>query len=130
MRILNDTLAVNGVEISKSPIDLTTAINIDPMWLGHSSMFSVQLQFTGAPEGEFKLQVSNDHGVSHKGEGFYDLRQLGLWTDVDCSEQLVSEAGDHTWNFENPGFRWARVVWTPTGGSGELISARVNAKGV
>lgn len=130
MRILNDTLAHNGVEISKTPVDLSASVILDPMWVAHSTMFSVQLFFEGSPEGEFKLQVSNDKGTSHKGEGFYDLRNLGLWSDVNCSQQAVSEAGDHVWNFENPGFRWARVVWTPVGGSGQLVSARVNGKGV
>lgn len=52
------------------------------------------------------------------------------WTDVLSSEQVIAAAGDHTWNVENIGYLWARVVWVQTSGSGSLISAQANLKGV
>lgn len=131
MRIAQDTLALNGEEVREIPVDLSAGFNLDPIWLGHAMDFSIQLVFTGTPAGTFKLQASADKGTSTKGEGFYDLNStLGNWTDIDCSDQILTEAGDHMWTGQDLGFRWVRVVWTPTGGSGSLTSAQFSTKGV
>lgn len=130
MRISQDSITFNGLEVSKSPIDLSAPAVMDPIWTAHVLDFSIQLIFDGTPAGEFKLQASSDKGTSTQGEGFYDLRNLGNWTDIECSNQLISEAGDHMWMGTNVGFRWVRVVWTPSGGSGNLTSAQFSTKGL
>lgn len=130
MRIGQDTLALQGAEISKTAVDMGTAFELDPIWLGHAAHFSIQLEFTGTPSGTWKLQGSADKGTSTRGEGFYDLNNtLQTWTDLDCSEQAIAEAGDHMWTGTNIGYRWVRVVWTPTGGSGSLTKAQFSTKG-
>lgn len=128
MRIFNeDILDVDGVRTTPS---LATSFQLHPIYLGHIVDFSIQLVFTGTPGGNFKLQVSNDLGKINATSEAEQVSGVTNWTDVADSAQTISAAGDHTWAVENAGYRWVRVLWTFTGGSGTLTSARVNGKGV
>jgi hypothetical protein len=124
MRINNEDLQPSGAS------DMASSFNLKPVWLGHIANYSIQLVFTGSPNGTFKLQVSNDPGhpnAQNKAEQYADVVN---WTDVSGSAQPVSAAGDHTWQVENSGYAWVRVVWTFSSGSGSLTSARANVKGI
>lgn len=83
-------------------------------------MASVSLVFTGSPSGAFTVQCSNDK----------DIRSIQNWTTINGSLQNITEAGDHTYNIEDMGFKFLRVLYTYSGGSGVLISARYTGKGV
>lgn len=123
MRIANDTLI-------DAPADLSSPWTSKAIWLGHVTNYSIQLFFTGTPEGSFKLQCSSDAGTkSNLGEAYIETG-LTHWTDIANSTQAVDEAGDHTWQVENAGYPWVRVVWAPTSGTGSLTSARFNTKGI
>lgn len=121
MRISNDTL-ITG------PADMSQPWTSDAIWCGHISDMSISLEFTGSPEGYFRLQASNDVGSQF--QGAYDPNSVENWTNIDGSLQLIDEAGDHTWTITSMGWRWTRVQWVPSAGSGSLITARFNAKGV
>jgi hypothetical protein len=122
MRIGNDSLNIGT--------NLAVNQTSDPIYLGHIANYSIQLVFTGTPGGNFKLQCSNDMGnPSASKESDRDF-QIENWTDVADSAQTISAAGNHTWDVQNAGYRWVRVVWTQTSGSGTLTSARFNVKGI
>lgn len=123
MRIANDSLI-------SAAVDLGSTWESDGIWLGHIANFSIQLVFTGTPTGNFKLQCSNDKGKEDKVLGGWSSDNVSNWTDIDQSAQPITAAGDHAWDVQNCGYRWVRVVWTFTSGSGSLTSARFNVKGV
>lgn len=123
MRVANEDLITEAV-------DLSANAELRPIWLGHIAQYAIQLVFTGAPQGNFKLQASNDKGdVNAASRANQDVGIVN-WTDVAGSPATVSAAGNIMWNAENVGYNWVRVVWTQTGGSGSLDSAKIYVKGV
>lgn len=81
---------------------------------------SVSAQWTGAPMGTLKLQVSND---------IVELAASVVnWSDFSGSSIAVNGAGDVTYNLANAGYRWTRIVYTKTSGTGTL-NAILSAKG-
>jgi hypothetical protein len=124
MRIANIDLIPDGAEA------MATSFNLEPTWLGHICNFSIQLVFTGSPVGTFSLQCSDDPGVGPSVNLPPSSEGVIHWTDIADSAQAISAAGNHSYNFQNAGFTWVRLVWTAISGSGSLTSARINIKGV
>lgn len=112
MQIANDTLIPNG------PVSLSTSWASEPLLLDNIYMASISLVFSGAPSGGFTVQCSNDK------------RDPQNWTTIAGSLQNITAAGDHTYNIEDMGFKFIRVVYTYSGGTGVLESARYTGKGV
>lgn len=82
--------------------------------------FSFYAKWTGTPTGSFKLQGSNDVGDS-----------VTDWEDIPGSTLAVAgAAGTQMWNYTRSQFRWVRIVYTATSGSGTLSKCIFNAKGV
>lgn len=125
MRVNNENLLPDN-----EPIDMDVSFNLSPIWLGHIANFAIQLVFSGAPNGTFSLQVSNDPGSTPYNQNPKSYQNVVNWTDFDGSAQAIVEAGDHTWAVQNAGYNWVRVVWTATSGSGTLTDARAYVKGV
>lgn len=104
-------------------------ITSDPIWLQNIVNYNIQLVFTGVPVGSFKLQISNDLGnpeaVLQDNRDF----QIVNWTDMADSNQAISAAGNHSYEVQNAGHRWVRLIWTFTSGTGTMTSYRFNAKG-
>lgn len=123
MRIANEDL-LNG-----TLPDMVGSFNLRALWLGHICNYSIQLIFTGAPVGTFKLQASNDPGMPDGGQT-PQAANVTNWTDITGSPQAISAAGNIMWNVENAGYTFVRVVYTVTSGTGTLTSARANVKGV
>lgn len=115
MRTGNDTLQDAATSMGAS-------FNLPAIWLGHICNYSIQLVFTGTPNGTFKLQASNDLG----GPGLAPTN----WTDVANSSQAITAAGDHMWQVENAGYKYVRVVYTRSSSTGSLTVANFNVKGV
>lgn len=115
---------LNAVDITTGPTGTTTAA----MFLVNlPAAFSFQTVLTGAPVGTLKLQMSNDVGTitsaaDHTGLGVVN------WTDITGSSFAVAAAGNWGWDYTVPGFRWVRLVYTPTSGTG-TISVTFQAKG-
>ena len=122
MRVAND-------EILSAPVDLSSNFSSNAIFLGHVDRYAIQLLFTGSPTGTFKLQASNDIGEAQKtteaGRGLL----VTTWTDIVGSDQAISAAGNHMWCSSVAPYRWVRVVWTNSAGSGSLTSIRLNTKG-
>lgn len=123
MRIQNEALTLDGT-------DMESDILSNAIWLGHIAHYSIQMVFTGSPNGTFKLQASNDEGG--KDGGGLASPTIVNWTDIADSDQAITASGDHTWTVENAGYRWVRVVWTDSssGSPSTITSARFNVKGV
>lgn len=126
MRIHNNSLTFAAAE---PPVSMGASFTSDPVWLGHIVNFSIQLFFTGTPNGSFTLECSNDMGVSDKALNKFSSEGVVNWTTVTDSTFAVTAAGDVTWDVQNVGYRWVRVRWTRTSSTGSLTSARYNVKG-
>lgn len=124
MRINNENL-LDGVSTSLGA-DWVSEV----LYLGHISQYSIQLVFTGTPDGVFKLQCSNDQGHPNAQSKAEQSADVVNWTDIAGSSQIVTDAGDLTYNSENVGYLWVRVVWVYNASTGTLSSVRANVKGV
>jgi hypothetical protein len=108
--------------IPGDPVSLSSDWTSEPVYIYQIVALAIQLVFTGSPVGNFTLQCSNDEYSSNLAPQ--------NWTTLDGSAQSITEAGNHTWNIQDAGYRWIRVVYTRTSGSGNLTVARYNGKGV
>ena len=74
--------------------------------------FSFQAILTGFPDGVIKLQGSNDD--------VRDGSDVINWTDIGNSSSIITAASDVLWNVENCFYKWVRVTWEFSSGSGSL----------
>lgn len=124
MRIGNDEITIST--------NLAANQQSEPIWLGHIAYYSIQLVFTGTPDGVFKLQLSNDAGNPNAAQEADRDFKVTNWTDIGGSSQIISAAGDLAYQVENAGYRWVRLVWeatSPGSGTPTLTVARFNVKG-
>ena len=128
MRVKNENLMV--IDGSAAPASMAVTINFKPIWLGHIANYNIQVVFSGAPNGEFKLQVSNDEGQPAAQGDAQKYVGVTNWSDYSNSTQAISASGDHSYEVMESGHNWVRLVWTPTSGSGTILSARAYLKGV
>lgn len=97
------------------PADTSAAADVRSTWydLGDLTTFAIAVDFTGADlAGTLYLECSNDQ------------------TDfvvVTGSSQAVTAAASHVWNVQNAGYRYIRVFWDYTSGTGN-IAAKLVAK--
>jgi len=121
-----DLLVIDG---TRATLNMATSKTLQPIPLNQIVNFGIQIFFTGSPTGNFKLQVSNDPGRIMDPIESEQYATVTNWTDVANSAFTVSAAGDVYWDVQNSGAAWVRAVWTPTGGSGTITSARAVVKG-
>lgn len=81
---------------------------------------SIQVVFTGTPVGSLKVQISDDL-TNTPGS-------VVNWTDFVGSTQAISAAGSFVYTMTASGYKWIRVVYTATSGTG-TVSAIYNGKG-
>jgi hypothetical protein len=123
LKLVNETLLDSGA------VTLNTDWESRPIYLGHIAQYAIQIVFTGTPEGIFKLQCSND-SVTAGATLSSQASNVVNWTDITGSESMVSEDGNITWNAENVGYAWVRVVYSFDTSTGTLTSAVANLKGI
>lgn len=86
--------------------DITSAA----MELGDIDTFSVAVDFTGSNvAGTLTLECSNTSATS----GF---------TTVASSSQSVTNSADHMWSVSGAAYRWVRVFWDYTSGTGNITA--------
>lgn len=88
---------------------------------------AIQAEWTGASAaGTLKLQISTDNvpvdpiGVNNPGAGVDPAGNVINWSDYTGSSTTVAGPGNWTWNLVYVGYKWIRVVFTPTSGTGSL----------
>lgn len=82
-----------------------------------------QFVLTGTHQGTLKLQVSNDQTDNSS--------EVSNWTDYDTSNFSTSVVDADTgilWDIVDLNYKWLRVVYTYTSGSGS-VSANIQCKG-
>lgn len=108
------------VSSNRIATDMSVTINGPALILEQSQDFSIQAKWTGTPTGSFKLQCSNDVEAT-----------VTDWEDIPGSTLAVAgAAGTQVWNYTGAPFRWVRIVYTATSGSGTLTKCLFSAKGV
>ena len=118
MRIKNCPLVLDGT-------DMQSSIASNPIFVGHVSDFSMQLVFTGSPNGTFTLEGSNDEGAE---ETRLDQASITNWTTI--ATQAITSSGNHMFNVSGAGYRWVRLTWTDTSsGTSAMTVYRFNGKG-
>lgn len=81
--------------------------------LGDLQVYSIHADFTGSTlGGTIKLQASNDNSD---------------YVDISGASQVIASAASHIFNVVNAAYKWVRIVWTQTGGTGNL-TARIVVK--
>lgn len=110
-------MRVETGDLKLSSTSLASSLTSDGIFVERCTEYSIQVVFTGTPVGEFKLQGSLDAGTPSN------------WTDITGSAESVTEAGDILWNAQGVGYRWVRLVYTSTSGSGTLTIYRHMCKG-
>lgn len=102
MKIHNQALELDGT-------DMQATITSEPLYLGSIINCSFQIVYTGTPNGNFKLQASNDIVDSIKDVSSSDIVN---WTDITGTTVNITSAGSHLYELEAIGYQWIRVVWT------------------
>lgn len=120
-------MKIEHLQLVTTPIDLSANWESRPILLANAKAWSAQLFFTGSPIGAFKIQVSNDTvRYQDVAEG---ASLVTGWTDYSGSSASVSDAGDIHYNIRDAGYRWGKIVYTRSGGSGFLLTANAQLKG-
>ena len=91
-------------------VSMASSFNSSPILLDQIYGFSFQAVFTGSPVGTFKLQCSNDDVKLES--------QVSNWSDIASTSQAVSAAGSILYNVNYAFYKWVRVVYTATSGTG------------
>jgi len=107
-------------------IDIATSFTSQGINLISIYAYSIQAVHSGTAAGTFKLQGSNDPGDNGSGQG---VSQPTNWTDISDSPQAVSGAGSVLWDVTECSYRWVRMIYTATSGTGTL-NAIINTKGI
>lgn len=89
---------------------------------------SIQAVFTGSPVGTLTLEVSNDIVYQIPGGGANLAAGVTTWTTYTGSSQAISAAGDFTYILADSNFRFLRLKYTKSSGTGS-ITATFSGKG-
>jgi hypothetical protein len=94
------------IPTQSAAVDITSAA----IELGDIQSFSVSVDFTGSNiVGTLTLECSNESATA----GF---------TTVASSSQAVTSSADHMWSVSGAGYRWVRVFWDYTSGTGNITA--------
>ena len=100
----------------------TTTISSSAMFVGDTSLYSIQAVWTGTPAGTMKLQASNDPTPAI-GTIPYTVSN---WSDITYSFlTLTGSAGNYLWSVDNCAYKFVRITYTNTSGSGSLAAIMV-----
>lgn len=90
------SFVTTGVDVSNADL-----VSFQGVWSGG-----------GAPNGTFTVEVSNDNVA--------DVADVTNWTTYGSSSISITADGDLGYSIPNIGYRWARVRYVRTSGTGTL----------
>lgn len=114
---------ITSGDMSQSTV---TSLGLD---MNQMVLASIQAVYTGSPVGTLKLQISNDIVSAPPGGGTNLASLVTNWSDYTGSSLSISAAGDFTYNLLDIGYRWLRLVYTKSSGTG-TINATFCGKGI
>lgn len=125
MKSANGVITVAGAATGS----LGASFNSDPFKMENMDLAAIQAVISGssALNATLKLQASCDMGQD-TGTGPAGVQGLTNWVDVASSTTTVTADGVSMWNVSAVAWKWVRVVYTRTAGSG-TIALLANAKG-
>lgn len=103
----------------------TATINSEIIDCNQVWAYSIQAVYSGTPSGTIKLQASADI-VNLGADGSQPT--ISNWTDLSGTVALSGTAGSSMFTNANFGYRWVRLSYTNSSGTGTL-NAVINAKG-
>jgi hypothetical protein len=80
----------------------------------------IQAIYTGSPEGTLEVQASGD--PTNKAS------EIDADSWIDIGSDAVLAAGNSLFNIRTPFYKWVRLVYTFTSGSGTLVSVVANKR--
>lgn len=114
--LVTPTDATNGIAIDGYNASVT--FNTTPQWLGHVYGFYVSVVFGGTVSGSVKAQACNDR---ERVQGVPDSNLVN-WVDITSATANFSAGSPIGLNLSNVMFRWTRLVFTISSGSGVFTS--------
>ena len=119
-----------------NPSTSTAAANLNAdryseiMPVTRAFMGEVLLHWVAGPVGVMKLQVSNDEGALDD-EGVARINSNNIVTNwLNVSTSTIGSTDDHArFTMADIGYRWVRLFWDSTSGTGNITSARASFKG-
>lgn len=101
---------------------LGASVNSSVVDLNQINLLSVQAIWTGGTAaGTLNIQVSNDN--------VQKISDITNWTDYTGSSTTIAGAGDILYNMTFAGYRWMRLHFVRTSGTG-TINATMSGKGI
>ena len=93
-------------------------------------MGDIHLHWVAGPVGVMKLQVSNDPGAFDD-EGVARINENNIVTNwIDLSTSTIgATASNVRFGMSDIGYRWVRLFWDSTSGTGNISSFRASFKG-
>lgn len=101
--------------------DMSLTLHSKVVDLINLKLGSIQSVFTGVPTGSLYLEISNQI-IAQGGDPDALVTD---WTQYTPSIVAIAAAGNWMHNLINMGYKWARVTYIPSGGSGTLNSTMV-----
>tara|TARA_R100001594_G_C3835033_1_gene214297 strand:- start:44 stop:454 length:411 start_codon:yes stop_codon:yes gene_type:complete len=119
-----------------NPSTSTAAANLNAdryseiMPVTRAFMGEIHVIFDAGPVGVMKLQVSNDEGALDD-EGVARINSNNIVTNwLNVSTSTIGSTDDHArFTMADIGYRWVRLFWDSTSGTGNITSARASFKG-
>lgn len=104
---------------------ISSVVDLQQTWI-----YSIQANWSGPTVGEFKLQVSNDIVplVTTQDTPYFQPVNWSNYSGSTSSASAGAGSSNFVWNVLSPGYRWVRLVYTQSSGSGTL-SANILTKG-
>lgn len=98
---------------------LAATFNGEPMYIENLAGYSVCANVTSAAalNGTFKLQASNN---AMREDQVNEADSTAVWVDIPGSTQTATADGGYFWNVDAAFYRWFRIVWTRTAGTGNV----------
>lgn len=106
--------------------DMTTTQHSIGLDVNQIALGSIQAVWTGVPVGTLFLEISNDDvpvaAAPNQPVGADPAANVVNWSTYTGSQLAISGPGNFLWNLVFLGYRWIRLSYTPTSGSGTLNS--------
>jgi hypothetical protein len=125
-------MKVNTIPLvmSSSTMSGTSTITSNPVPIDQIYGFAAQVVFTGTPTGTFKLQGSCDIPARETAQSNGGPDTITNWSDLSLTLAAAGAAGNGIINVNGAFYRYVRLVYTNTSGTGVLTVAQLCVKGV